>query len=231
MGVTELFLLGSIVGFAFSEEILKIRLEDGPHRCSGRLEVYHNEEWSTVCSNKWQVQDSKVVCKELKCGSLVRGKPCGTLKKGKGKIWQNTVKCTGDEEALSECQIDPIKPHHCRHKEDVWVICREPFQVRLVDGPNKCVGRLEVYHNGKWGSVCDDLWDDKDANVTCNQINCGSCQPYFRGRRRFGQSNGTIWLDDVECTGEEVSLDKCKHRVWSYNDCSHVEDVSVYCTG
>ncbi|XP_068127983.1 CD5 antigen-like isoform X2 [Hyperolius riggenbachi] len=217
-----LFLLG---------ESLKIRLVDGPHSCSGKLEVHHHEEWRSVCGHKWHVLNTKVVCKELNCGSPVRGKPCRPMKEESGKIWQKEPRCTGKEEALSECLTKPIKERQCPYKEDAWVTCREPFQVRLVDGPDRCTGRLEVYHDGQWGNVCDDLWDAKDANVTCAQIKCGSSQPDKSSRKRIGQSNGKIWLDDVECNGNEASLEKCRHRVWGYHDCSHEEDVTVYCTG
>ncbi|KAM9331036.1 CD5 antigen-like, partial [Gastrophryne carolinensis] len=214
-----------------SAEPLKIRLVDGPHSCSGRLEVHHDGEWSSMCSRKWGALNTKVLCRELKCGSPVRGISCQSLKKGEGKIWQMEVHCSGNEEALSKCNMKPVQGRPCHYREDIWIRCREPFQLRLVNGPSRCVGRLEIYRDGKWGSVCDDLWDDKDANVTCKQLKCDSCQPYVRGRKRFGQSDGKIWLDDVECTGDEESLEKCKHRVWGYHDCSHAEDVSIYCSG
>ncbi|XP_044903794.1 scavenger receptor cysteine-rich domain-containing group B protein isoform X2 [Felis catus] len=104
-----------------------------------------------------------------------------------------------------------------------------PFpELRLVGGPSRCRGRLEVLHGGSWGSVCDDDWDVVDANVVCRQLGCGLALPVPRPLA-FGQGRGPILLDNVECGGQEAALSQCGSRGWGVHNCFHYEDVAVLC--
>ena len=91
-------------------------------------------------------------------------------------------------------------------------------------------GRVELYYNGEWGTVCDDGWDNTDTGVVCRQLGFGF---YGRSRRRyFGQGSGPIWLDSVTCIGNESTLVSCGHLGFSITrSCSHFEDVEIICRG
>ena len=39
-------------------------------------------------------------------------------------------------------------------------------------------GNLEVWHEGAWGGVCDDEWDEGDARVACRQVSRASSEGY-----------------------------------------------------
>ena len=102
--------------------------------------------------------------------------------------------------------------------------------VRLVNGLTKYDGRVEVYHNGEWGTVCNNGWDLNDAQVVCRQLGFTSAVAATDGAN-YGQGSGQIWLDDVNCTGTEPMIEDCSHGGWGNMDCYHDEDAGVQCSG
>lgn len=97
--------------------------------------------------------------------------------------------------------------------------------IRLADGFSPYEGRLEVYMNGKWGTVCDDMWSLTDADVACRQLGFGSALS-VRGST-YGEGSGRILMDDVECTGTETTLISCQYSMT--HNCRHAEDVGIIC--
>ncbi|XP_058038971.1 soluble scavenger receptor cysteine-rich domain-containing protein SSC5D-like isoform X1 [Ahaetulla prasina] len=102
--------------------------------------------------------------------------------------------------------------------------------LRLVGGRNQCSGRLEIFHEGQWGTVCDDMWDLLDVTVICRELDCGEALA-APGGAFFGEGNSVIWLDDVQCQGEESKLADCHTSPWGTNNCRHNEDAGVVCSG
>ena len=88
---------------------------------------------------------------------------------------------------------------------------------------------MEVYHNGLWGTVCDDGWDLNDAQVVCNELGLGKAVA-ARHNAFYGHGSGQIWLDDVNCIGIEFTFANCSHRGWGSHNCGHGDDASVNCT-
>ena len=100
--------------------------------------------------------------------------------------------------------------------------------VRLVEGGSYNEGRVEIYHQGNWGTVCNDDWDINDANVICRMLGYpGTINPY----KKFGEGIGDIMLDNVNCDGTEDSIVTCKHNGYKIHDCNHGEDIGVVCSG
>lgn len=91
---------------------------------------------------------------------------------------------------------------------------------------------MELSYGGRWGTVCDNGWDDIDASVACRTLGFGSSGTAY-GSAYFGQkSGGPIWLDNVMCTGNERTLARCGHYgIGITRNCTHAQDAGVTCSG
>ena len=103
----------------------------------------------------------------------------------------------------------------------------EDAPIRLMGGGAN-YGRVEVYHNGKWGTVCDDHWTINEAKVVCRQLGFSSASQ-ASCCAKYGQGSDPVWMDDVYCQGGEAMLSRCRFPGWEKHDCSHGEDASVAC--
>ena len=101
--------------------------------------------------------------------------------------------------------------------------------VRLVSrGPSLSSGRVEVLYNGTWGTICDGSWDLQDAEVVCHQLGYEGALS-APGDSAFGYGPGQIWLDDVNCVGNEILISQCSHRGWGVHNCGQNSNAGVVC--
>lgn len=102
----------------------------------------------------------------------------GAFGPGTGAVFLDNINCIGNETRLEECPLQfDLGIHNCAHSEDAGVVCNNMDRpqctngtARLVNGTTTNEGRVEVCINNHWGTVCDDLWDARDAMVVCRQL-------------------------------------------------------------
>lgn len=108
--------------------------------------------------------------------------------------------------------------------------CRKDGGLRLVNGGRPNVGRVEICIGGVWGTVCDDLFGNNEARVVCRQLGFSTSNARLFSAAFFGEGTGPVFLDGVDCSGNEETLISCPHRPMVDDSCGHSKDAGVKCS-
>ncbi|XP_030048592.1 deleted in malignant brain tumors 1 protein [Microcaecilia unicolor] len=212
--------------------VSQVRLVSGNHSCEGTVEVYYNNTWGTVCDHDWDIRDAAVVCRQAGCGPAMEATSKDGVSFSWGAVWLDHVFCSGMEVDLSQCGSQMVLQNRCNSSGTAGVRCSSSgiSNVRLVNGSSDCTGRLEVYYDNEWGTVCNDDWDIRDAAVVCKQLGCGPATETVQ-QNPFGPGSGPVWLKRVFCSGSESYLSQCGSWTSQQFVCKHIHDVGVTCAG
>ncbi|KAM4652469.1 scavenger receptor cysteine-rich type 1 protein M130-like [Discoglossus pictus] len=112
----------------------------------------------------------------------------------------------------------------------VYLPVYDKWYLRLANGSDRCNGRVEIKVNNTLGAVCNDFWDMNNAGVVCKELECGVAL-HIPEEALYGQGDGEVWVTDVNCTGVESHLQHCQHRSFGRQQCHHIGDASVVCSG
>ena len=129
-----------------------------------------------------------------------------------------------------------------------YIDCTPPGKLRLVGGSGPREGRVEMCYRGQWGTICDNGWDNIDAQVVCRQIGVGANSRFFflimNGQgildittdavafqgAFFGPGIGEIILKGIDCSGDEERLLDCPTSDHESLNCTHARDAAVACS-
>uniref|UniRef100_A0A3Q3REM9 Lysyl oxidase homolog n=2 Tax=Mastacembelus armatus TaxID=205130 RepID=A0A3Q3REM9_9TELE len=200
-----------------------VRLKGGARVGEGRVEVLKNNEWGTVCDDRWNLQSASVVCRELGFGSAKEALTGARMGQGMGPIYMNEVKCLGQEKSIWNCPFRNITSEDCKHMEDAAVRCNVPYMglensIRITGGRTRYEGRMEVLRsdsNGtqSWGLICGENWGTNEAMVACRQLGLGYANQGLQETWYWDNSNVTeMVMSGVKCVGNEMALTQCQHH-------------------
>ncbi|XP_070762184.1 LOW QUALITY PROTEIN: scavenger receptor cysteine-rich type 1 protein M130-like [Enoplosus armatus] len=180
------------------KEIDDIHLVGGSSRCSGWLQVKRHGVWRNVDDRDWDLKSADVVCRYLDCGSAV----WTSSKLINSSSWSIAPSCVNSESRLRKC----LTKRSISPDTSLEIICSE--SVRLVNGTSLCSGRLVVKSNQTWSSVCEDNFNQQDAEVVCRELGCGASS-VLQGEL-YGQTEAPMWTKEFQCEGHESALLDCQ---------------------
>ncbi|KAM9376162.1 scavenger receptor cysteine-rich type 1 protein M130-like [Pholidichthys leucotaenia] len=194
------------------------RLLGGDSRCSGELEMKNRGEWRPADGSGWNLKGIAVYCELLDCGSAVS---LGRKKESSySYVWRIGYDCVQSGASLKECVSSSYSDYI------LTLNCSD--SVRLLNGPSLCSGRLEVKSNQSWSSVCEADFDQRDAEVVCRELGCGS--PSVLQGGLHGDVEAPMWNKEFQCEGHESALLDCRSSGSARNNCSPGKAVGLTCS-
>ncbi|XP_062991899.1 lysyl oxidase homolog 3 isoform X1 [Elgaria multicarinata webbii] len=176
---------------------LQFRLAGYPRKHNeGRIEVFYNREWGTICDDDFTLANAHVLCRQLGFVAATGWAHSAKYGKGVGRIWLDNVNCGGSEKSISECRSRGWGNSDCSHEEDAGVVCKderipgfvdanvieteqnqvEELRLRPVVSHAKrpllpvTEGIVEVRHKSGWAQICDENWDSRNSRVICGML-------------------------------------------------------------
>ncbi|EDO32339.1 predicted protein, partial [Nematostella vectensis] len=187
----------------------RVRLIGGVLPFEGRVEIYRNASWSTICGASLSLTSGHVICKMMGYPGVSSTSCCARYGESGGLIALQDLECTGTERSLTTCRHSDLSNTTCAHAQEIGVICTPNItSVRLSQGPTSNQGRVEFYKNGVWGQVCSRDWDISDSHVICRMLGYPEAHEAVVDGR-YGVGRGPIQLTRVQCRGSEDSITRC----------------------
>ncbi|CAI7997790.1 Neurotrypsin, partial [Geodia barretti] len=180
-----------------------IRLVGGTNHWEGRVEVFLSREWGTVYDYRAYTADAVVVCRQLGYSVKdVRERCCSVFGEGTGPIhFQLYRSCGGGEFRLIDCGYNrDVSQTRYSHSRDWGVFCSivacRYGDMRLADGGTEAEGRVELCIDNRWGTVCDNRWNENSTAVACKHLGFSEIvnESRYFSSDKFGKGSGPYSL-------------------------------------
>ena len=99
--------------------------------------------------------------------------------------------------------------------------------VRLVDGGAPSQGRVEIYVNGSWSTLCGYWFGYNAARVVCRQLGLPAPFQVYSYGIPFGPGNGSVLTQRYSCQGNESSVLNCTKDGVNYG--CYPRDIGISC--
>ncbi|XP_061172005.1 deleted in malignant brain tumors 1 protein-like [Saccostrea echinata] len=198
---------------------------------TGTVSLVEGTQWHSICDHSWTTEGARVVCRSLGYWSTSPSVYVDAwFGQANGTSLDIEPHCTGSESNIAFCKLRKEWGNQsCSHSDDAGVGCTPTaigyHNVRLSDGENPGMGRLEVFYNGQWGSFCQDNWNQNNTDVVCKMMHYSSGDFSF-----YNASQGTaaVLVNSLECFGNESDIGYCKANLQKEN-CQR-KSVGIDCT-
>lgn len=193
-----------------SSGVSGVRLVDGSGRCSGTVEVSVDNVWRRLSLWNFDLKEGAVICREMSCGPLVKVQEVFSTS---GTQAVERSRCFGSESKFSECRIGLWKADTQLPDVHAAVVCSETAisKVSVAGESGKCSGKVKIFFNELWSTVCAKEWSAAEEAVLCKQQGCGPALELVEVKKVELSRSPTPHTNfhSMHCSGSGTHLSQC----------------------
>nr|XP_054774326.1 deleted in malignant brain tumors 1 protein-like [Lytechinus pictus] len=215
-----------------------IRLVGGATPFEGRVEIYYEDAWTTVCDERIRNEEANVLCRMLGHIGASSFHCCGKFGRGAAENMIRDVRCEGNEENITDCTFDhgveqpgysssDYRGTYCDHSDDLGLVCI-PADIRIHDGskrPGHQKGRVELAQNLQWKAFCAESMDLNLAIVLCRMLGEHTAKSFY-DIELLDHEEGAVLNVTYSCQGTEDNVADCEQQNRTTLNCSRDRWVS-----
>ncbi|KAK5923202.1 hypothetical protein CgunFtcFv8_000194 [Champsocephalus gunnari] len=182
--------------------------------CSGIKGLTNLWQCATAKKGSACLNPATVICSDheiLQLSGDASNVCSGLLRQRNGKTWTPVRDIKRSTEWCERMNCG-TSAHSSLADDGLQLNCTDNVRVVLMDKgePSHCYGEVYIERNNYSQPVCASLWSDKEAEVVCNELRCGSSVLGNDEKSSRGEDMDDVIMHNVECSGTESSLWHCR---------------------